>query len=159
MFSDTSFCLQNVIFQCKMTSIIWQSKMLPNISASSVMQDKPACCQYWLINPPTRDNCYIVTNYNRPWPYTLTHAASIACGYLIASHNHSCVITNTNVWSFQWADHELIWWTNWHEHFFIISVINKHQNDQWLQCVTQTTGISGTWHSNIHVYPTNHIIM
>ena len=60
--------------------------------------------------------------------------ASIAYAYLIANHNRSWIITNTNVWSFQWADHELIWWTKWHEYFFIASVINKHQNDQWLQC-------------------------
>jgi len=38
------------------------------------------------------------------------------------------------MWSFQWADHELIWWTKWHEYFFIVSVINTHQNDLWLPC-------------------------
>ena len=57
----------------------------------------------------------------------------IACGYLIANHNHSWLIKNTNVWSLQWADHELIGWTKWHKYFFIVSVINKHQNDEWLQ--------------------------
>jgi len=108
--------------------------MLPNIFAGSVMQDTPTCCQQWLINPPTHDNCYIITNYNHPRQYTPTYDASIACGYLIANHNHSWLIKNTNVWSFQWADHELIWWTKWHKYFFIMSVINKHQNDQWLQC-------------------------
>ena len=53
--------------------------------------------------------------------------AFIACCYLIANHNHSWLITNINVWSIKWADHELIWWTKWHEYFFIMSVINKHQ--------------------------------
>jgi len=51
----------------------------------------------------------------------------------------------TNVWSFQWADYELIWWTKWHEYFFMASVINKHQNDQWLQCHS----VSCEWLLNI----------
>ena len=74
--------------------------MLPNISAGSVMQDTLTCCQLLLINPPTRDNCYSVTNCNRPWPYTPPHDSSIAFSSLIANHNHSWLITNTNVWSF-----------------------------------------------------------
>ena len=107
--------------------------MLPNISTSSVMQDTPTCCQKLLINQPTCDNCYIITNYNRPWLYTPIHSASIACSYLIVNHNQSWLITKTDVWSFQWPYHELIWWTKWHKYFFIMAVINKHQNDQWLQ--------------------------
>ena len=30
-------------------------------------------------------------------------------------------------------NHELIWWTKWHDYFLMVFVINKHQNDQWLQ--------------------------
>ena len=26
------------------------------------------------------------------------------------------------MWSFQWADHELIWWTKWREYFFIMNI-------------------------------------
>jgi len=56
-----------------------------------------------------RDNCYIVTNYNRSWPYSSTHDASITCVYPIANHYHSWLITNTNVWYFHWADHDIIY--------------------------------------------------
>ena len=114
-----------------MNSIIRQPKTLSNSFASSVMQDTPPFGQKWLINLPTHNNCYIGTNYNCPWPHTLTHNASIACGYLIASHNHSWLITITNT-IFPISSHKLIWWTQWHQYFFIMYVFNKHQNDQWL---------------------------
>jgi len=113
-----------------------------------------SCKTHQWFNPLTRDNCYIGTNYNRSRLYAPTHNASIGCGYLIANHNHSCLIKNTNMWSFQWADHELIWWTKWHGYFFIMSVINKHQNDQWLQChsVSCTLLLNISLNTEVYLY-------
>jgi len=56
--------------------------------------------------------------------------------------------------SFQWPDHELIWWTKWHEYFFIMSVINQHQNDQWLQChsVSCAQLLNVGLHTEVYLY-------
>jgi len=96
-----------------------------------------------IIIPSTRENCYNVSNYQRSWPYRPTPDAYIACGYIIATHNHSWLIIN----------HELTWWTKWHEYFFIRSAINKHQNDQWFQCHsiplrTVIVEVKVTWYQN-----------
>jgi len=74
-----------------------------------------------------------LTIHTAKWCFCYLWLAHSQSQSFMANYKHKCVV-------FQLADHELIWWTKWHEYFFIMSVINKHHNNQSLQCHSVSLG-------------------